>query len=419
MFLRARNVLFVLLLVALPAVSAFAAAQGRLQALVVDEQGKPLPGVEVEIVNSEIGFEKRLTTNKKGSFTLMVLDATQVYEFRFSKEGYPTVTDMLKLQPGDAIDHTFTVASAAAVGSAGAATAPVAGRGRAVNLFNDGVGLLQKGDRAAALVKFQEAADADPDMPQPWSVMAGIHLEEKRYDESIAAAEKLLAIAPDDPVGLQTLYDAYQGSGQAEKAQATLERLAASAKGTDAAVRIFNAGADAAKAGNLDTALTLFEKAVEADPTLAPGHAAAAQIYLVNEEYQKAVEAAERALALDAGLLDSQRVRYEGYRLLGQADKAKEVFDEMAAAAPGTLAETLYMQGRQAFYAGQTAEAVVALEQAVTAKPDHARAHYMLGLALANTGDTAKARQHLEKFIELAPDDSEAATAREMIKYMG
>jgi Flp pilus assembly protein TadD len=112
-------------------------------------------------------------------------------------------------------------------------------------------------------------------------------------------------------------------------------------------------------------------------------------------------------------------VRYEAYRRLGQEDKALEVFEELAATDPEGLAEALYEQGRNAFQAGDTAQAVQALEQAVQANPDHARAHYMLGLAYANSDQKAKAKEHLQKFVELAPDDPEASAAKEMIAYLG
>jgi tetratricopeptide (TPR) repeat protein len=419
MFARARHTFVALLLLSLPALSALAVGEGRLQAEVVDEKGQPVAGVTVEITNADTGYRKEVTTNKKGRFDLIVIDATRVYEFRLAKEGHPVVLEPLKLDPGEVTKHTFTLPSQAAAASQAAPAAPMAGRGKAVQLYNEGVQALQKGDHAGALAKFEAATEADPAMPQGWSVLAGLHLDQKRYDEAVAAAEQLLAVAPEDPVALQVLYDSYAQTGQEEKAKQALERMMASAKGTDAAVRIFNAGADAAKAGNLDTALAMFEKAVEADPELAPGYAAAARLYLAKGEHQKAVDAAEKALAIDPALVDVQRVRYEGYRVLGREDEAKAVFEEMAANDPEGLADTLFERGREAFNAGSTAAAVQALEQALLAKPDHPRAHYMLGLAYANSGDNAKAKEHLKRFLELAPDDPEATTASEMLAYMG
>jgi Tfp pilus assembly protein PilF len=71
------------------------------------------------------------------------------------------------------------------------------------------------------------------------------------------------------------------------------------------------------------------------------------------------------------------------------------------------------------FNAGNMAGAQQALEQALQADPDLPKAHYTLGLAYANTGDSAKAKEHLQRFLELAPDDPDAATAKEMLDYLG
>lgn len=400
----------------LPASAALAQAQGRLQATVVDAEGKPVAGAEVLVTQDEIGFRNTAKTDKRGRFTLLVLDATRDYTFRFETEGLPPVTQSHKIESGGTSRHTFTLAPQAAP----AADAPVtSGRSRAINTFNEGVKALQAGDKAAARARFEEVVAIDPDMPQPYSVLGGLYLDAKEYDQAIAAAEKLLELSPDDPAALMVLYDAHEAQGDSAAAGQYLDRLGAAGGGTDAAIRVFNAGADAARAGDLDSALTLFAKALEIDPELAPAHAASARLLLARERYDDALAAAERALDIDPDLVEVQRVRYEAYRRLGRDDEALAVFEELAAADPEGLAETLYEQGRSAFQAGDTAQAVQALEQAVQAKPDHARAHYMLGLSYANAGDSGKAKQHLQKFVELAPDDPEASTAQEMIEYMG
>jgi tetratricopeptide (TPR) repeat protein len=419
---RYRTALLAASLLLLPAVSALAVGQGRLQAQVVDENGEPLAGVEVHITADEIAYEKTLTTKKNGNITLLVVDATRSYTFQFTKEGYRPVQEQVKLTPGDVTRKTFTVPSLEAAPMAPSAeqVAAVEGRNKAVKAFNEGVRLMQSGDSAAAKEQFLEAARIDAEMPQPLSALAGLYLDEKDYAQAVAAADKLLALDPDNPRALQIQYDAYVEMGDKANAAAALDRLSAlEGGGTDAAVRVFNQGAEAARVGDVDTALARFEKAAELDPELAPAHAALAGIYLDRDEHQKAVEAAEAALGIDPDLVEVQKIRYEGYRRMGQEEKAKEVFAEMAESDPEGLAETLYENGRRAFDAGNAEQARVAFEQALQADPDYARAHYMLGLVYVNLGDGAKAKEHLQKFIDMAPDDPEVATAREMLQYAG
>lgn len=419
---RYRTALLAASLLLLPAVSALAVGQGRLQAQVVDENGEPLAGVEVHITADEIAYEKTLTTKKNGNITLLVVDATRSYTFQFTKEGYRPVQEQVKLTPGDVTRKTFTVPSLEAAPMAPSAeqVAAVEGRNKAVKAFNEGVRLMQSGDSVAAKEQFLEAARIDAEMPQPLSALAGLYLDEKDYAQAVAAADKLLALDPDNPRALQIQYDAYVEMEDKAKAAAALDRLSAlEGGGTDAAVRVFNQGAEAARVGDVDTALARFEKAAELDPELAPAHAALAGIYLDRDEHQKAVEAAEAALGIDPDLVEVQKIRYEGYRRMGQEEKAKEVFAEMAESDPEGLAETLYENGRRAFDAGNAEQARVAFEQALQADPDYARAHYMLGLVYVNLGDGAKAKEHLQKFIDMAPDDPEVATAREMLQYAG
>lgn len=402
----------------LPAVSALAIGQGRLQAEVVDAQGNPLPDVQVTITQDDIGYSSTTKTNRKGNFTVMLVDATRVYTFAFEKEGLPKAIQTFKIEPGGVTHHTFTLAAQAAA-APGEGAGVSSARNKAINVFNEGVTALQGGDKATARAKFEEASTIDPDMPQPYSVLGSLYLEAEEHDRAIEAANKLLELSPDDPAALVVLYDAHAAKGDTATATQFLDRLSAAGGGTDAAVRVFNAGADAARAGNLDTALTLFGKAIEMDPELAPAHAASARLLLVEEQYENALAAADKALAIDPGLVEMQRVRYDALRRLGREDEAGAVFEQLAAADPEGLAETLYERGRAAFEANDAAAAAQALEQAVQAKPDHARAHYYLGLSYANSGDNAKAKQHLQKFVELAPNDPEVGAAKEMIAYLG
>ena len=62
--------------------------------------------------------------------------------------------------------------------------------------------------------------------------------------------------------------------------------------------------------------------------------------------------------------------------------------------------------------------AIADFEQVAELDPEHASAHYYLGLCYTNTAETSQAKAHLHRFLELAPDDSNAAAAREMLKYL-
>jgi len=419
-----RSAFLALLVLLVPAASALAVGQGRLQGEVVDENGKPVAGVTIRATNDEIGYDNTFDTNKAGKFQMLVVDATRAYTLTLTKDGHATVTEPTKLEPGGITRKTFTLPSKDAAPSA-ASSAPASGSNRAVNAFNEGVRALQAGDRAAAKEHFLQAVELDPEMPQPHSVLAGIYLDEKDYAEAIEASRRVLEIQPDDLRALQTLYDAYSATGDEAKAGEILAKLSSiEGGGTDAAVRVFNLGAEAVRVGDVEGAIAHFRKAVELDPGLAPGHLALARLHLARSEYDEALAAADEALAAagaeeKAGLIvDVHKVRYEAYRDTGQDAKAQEVFAELSAADPKGLGETLFEQGRDAFEANQMEPAKQALGQVLQVDPDHPRAHYFLGLVYVNLGDTAKAKEHLARFVELAPDDPEVASANDMLGYL-
>ena len=404
-----------LLLVLLPA-TALAVGQGRLQGDIVDANGYPMANVEIHVTNDEIGYEKTIKAKKNGRFTLLVVDGTRTYTMEFRPAEGRSWTEQVKIDTSKVDKRTFSPPSAA--GPSASEIAATQGANKAIDAFNAGVALVQQGDASAAKAKFTEAKDINPKMPQPYSVLAGIYLDEKDYPQAIAMAEVLLELEPDNPRALQVLYDAHAANGDQAKAEEYLNQLTADG-GTDAAIRVFNIGAEAARVGDLDGALESFERAAELDPELVASHAALARVYFDREDWANVVTAAETALDLDPDQPEIQKLRYEAYRRSGNEEKAMEVFAEMAESDPEGLATTLYEQGRELFNAGNTAAAKAAFEQALEADANYARAHYMLGLCYVNVGDSAKAKQHLEKFVELAPDDPEAGTAKDMIQYMG
>jgi superkiller protein 3 len=112
------------------------------------------------------------------------------------------------------------------------------------------------------------------------------------------------------------------------------------------------------------------------------------------------------------------RIRAEGYRLLGDHEKALEALSALAAADPELGAGVIYNEGVKAFNEGKMELAIAAFQQAIAVDPQNAPSYYSLGLAFTNQGENAKAKEAFQRFVELAPDDPDAATAKEMLKYL-
>jgi tetratricopeptide (TPR) repeat protein len=184
------------------------------------------------------------------------------------------------------------------------------------------------------------------------------------------------------------------------------------------AVEVYNQAVMALRAQDYDTALALFQTALEKQPDLGAAHAALARVRSERGEHQQALEHAKRALELQADVASMQQVLYTVHTALGNKDEAAAALAALQAANPEKASLNVFNQAVDLYNAGQMAEAKAGFEKVLAANPNNAKAHYLMGLVFVNESDNAKAREHLQKFLELAPDDPDAATAKEMLQYL-
>ena len=170
--------------------------------------------------------------------------------------------------------------------------------------------------------------------------------------------------------------------------------------------------------GDMARARERLEKAQSMDPELHQATRLLALVYISQKDYQKAVESSERFLAMQPDDVTMMKVRMDGYRGLGDDAKADEVFRELSAADPATMAASLYQGAEKEFNAGNTQAAIDTLNRILEIDPEHGMSHYLLGLSYVNLGDNAKAKSHLEAFVKLMPDHENAGPAKSMIEYL-
>ncbi|HEV8657248.1 MAG TPA: carboxypeptidase regulatory-like domain-containing protein [Thermoanaerobaculia bacterium] len=181
----------------------------------------------------------------------------------------------------------------------------------------------------------------------------------------------------------------------------------------DPAVAAFNAGAELANEGKDAEAIAKFQEAVAAKPDLTAGWQALAKIYLRTKNYPKAIESANKALEMANDETDMFAVLYESYRATGDKAKAEEFKKKLPA-----NAGMLFNDAAKAINAGKDADAEPLLKQAIAADDKFAPAYYELGMVYVRAGKNADARANLQKYLELEPNGKDAATAKEMLKYV-
>ena len=303
-----RSVILALAVVALAA-NAFAIGEARITGKVLDAATKkPIPNAVINVTATEgKTFKQEYKAKSDGTYAVFLLDGTLHYEFAYSAPGYRPYKEVMKLKLGEPNVRDIELTS----GTIATATVPASEIkiDPAVAAFNAGAELANEGKDAEALVKFQEAVAAKPDLTAGWQALAKIYLRTKTYPKAIEAANKALELANDETDMFAVLYESYKATGDTAKANEAKKKLPANAP------MLFN---DAAK--------------------------------LIN--------------------------------------------------------------------AGKDADAEPLLKQAIAADEKFAPAYYELGMVYVRAGKNADARSNLEKYISLDPSGKDAATAKEMLKYV-
>ena len=158
------------------------------------------------------------------------------------------------------------------------------------------------------------------------------------------------------------------------------------------AARAFEAGRAHLLAGDDVRAAPEFEKAVAADPTFGAAHERLAETYQSLGRHEKAVAAAERALAA-IGSNESRlayRVRARAHLLGGRPAEAEKQFQELLARYPFDAEPQLDLAAAQAAQ-GHNAAAVATLKKAAELDPGDPRVWFQLGKNSILAGDPARA----------------------------
>jgi tetratricopeptide (TPR) repeat protein len=187
----------------------------------------------------------------------------------------------------------------------------------------------------------------------------------------------------------------------------------APAPASDPAVDAYNAGATLSNSGDSAGALAKFEEAVTLKPDLTAGWMALARVAVKEKKYQRAVEAAKKALEIDDEDPDMWLVLHQAYTALG--DKANAAIAEKKAPANPSK---LFNDAAKLINEQKDSEAEALLKRAVAADEKFAVAWYELGMVYVRAGNSPEAKKALTKYLELEPSGKDAATAKEMMSYL-
>lgn len=407
--------------------SVLLAAAGRMKGIVADSAGNPLAGVKITMMAEGSDYKKTANTKKNGKFTLTVTDGSQAYVVRVEKEGYNTAVEPFRFEGTDVMDVAWVLYTEEEAAAQAQQIQALAAKDKATKAFNQGAEAYNGGDVDGALGHFAAAVEHNSDFDVAHAALARIYLEKEDYEAARQSTEAFLGLKPDDPVGLQMLYDAHWGAGNTEEADKQLAKLIELGSTKAVAARIFNQAVAAVQRSQQDPAKGAehlaraergFSKALELDGELFQARLPLAQMAFGRGDWQAALDMVEGYLAQDPSNARANIVRYESYLELGDEAAAEAAFEEIATNSPKAAAEVFLRDGTNFYNNGQVAEATAAVETSLKLDDTNPQTHYQLGLCYVSSGKSAEAKQYLTNFLEMAPEHPEAASVKDMLSYL-
>ena len=250
----------------------FAGAQARLKGKVTDSAGNPIEAATITITTPNLRtFKMTLKSDKKGEWGTILNDATMPYHVKIEKEGFASGEVDRKVPVGDVGEvNAKLISTAEATAAAGGTAAAPSPTDQAAIAFNDGVDLLNAGNKPAAEAKFQEAVGKNPDLPQGWQALASLAYDKKDWPKTLEYGQK--AIDLDPSLGKLYLMMATAASGTGDKKAAAEWQAKYEAANPDTPESLYNKGIDAYNKKKIKDAEAMLTKAVEAKPDFALAH---------------------------------------------------------------------------------------------------------------------------------------------------
>lgn len=176
-------------------------------------------------------------------------------------------------------------------------------------------------------------------------------------------------------------------------------------------------GRDLLDAGRKAEARAKFAEAVAIKPELHLGWLELALLDIEAGKNDDAIAEAEKCLVASPNFAACLAAAANAAKAKGDTALFDKYMAAYKTANPGDPAVP-YNEAVAYLNQGDDTKAKPLLEQALAADPGYPDALFQLGMVFLRSGDSAKSKELLNKFLEVAPEHKEAASAREMLKYL-
>jgi len=176
-------------------------------------------------------------------------------------------------------------------------------------------------------------------------------------------------------------------------------------------------GLELLRAGQTDAARAKFSAAVAAVPNLAAAWGGLADIDYRAGNHASALANAKSCLEHDAENIKCLAIAANSSKELGDVEGHHAYMTRYQELNPDDPT-TLFNQAAEFLNALDDEHARPLLEQCLAADPAFPECLFEYAMVLLRTGDMEGAKAHLQRYLEVAPEGSNAAAARETIKYL-
>jgi len=418
MHTKMRMVAWILVVILMASGSAFAIRKARLIGQVLDPDGNPIEGVTVTITSEQVpgGFNEVETTDKKGVFKVDFEVIEVIYYYRFDKVGYQPMQTEHNWQKDGTARYKFTIYPGETPAVEGLEVTTTSNP--AIAAFNAGAAAFSDQKYPAAVERFREAVEHDPEFERAWGALAVALVEQGSYQEGVEAAEKAIELGSTHEMVLRARWDGYRGLGDEAKAAEAQDALEQAGRLAEDAKKAFNEGVQLYKQGDYEGAYAKYQEAFDMDKNLKVAQLGVATMGLKTERYREAIAVAEAMLEDEPTNEEAIRIRYNAALALGDEQLLLDALVSLAAVEPDAAVDGLWALAMSAYDADDSERSKDRFSKVLAVDPNRARAHYYLGLIYVGEGANDEAKTHLERFVELAPDDPEAATAGELVTFL-
>lgn len=257
---------------------------------VLDAQKKPLPDVEVALLDASTSRRFHMKTDQKGEFKFAGLPHAD-YEVTFVREGYVSGKDKWqfnapqeRMQKVDVPD--VVLASPAQVQEVQRLAGAKAG-------VDEAAEKLRKGDLDGAISALEKVLEKSPQDPNALFYLGLGYVGKKMHAEAVSPLTRVTELNPAFPGAYFELGVCYQALGDPKKALESYDKNLQ--LDPDNAHGLYNSGLILFEANRVDEALARFERGLVTKPDDAELLEMAGRCYIHDAKYQVGVERLEKA----------------------------------------------------------------------------------------------------------------------------